>query len=119
LTVNFMLTCSALDGVGRCSVYEERPLLCRLWGAVEKMTCQFGCVPADGWLDPDVEAEVLAYYEGQSLIAPEQTSRIALPGLHGGDYAETATPPPLHIEGVRGKREKRGKSAVHEDSEPR
>lgn len=30
---------------GLCSVYEDRPMLCRLWGLVEGMKCQWGCVP--------------------------------------------------------------------------
>lgn len=38
------LTCNQLVD-GRCSVYENRPLLCRLWGAVPKMPCPFGCEP--------------------------------------------------------------------------
>lgn len=29
----------------RCSVYEVRPLLCRLWGIVETMECPWGCKP--------------------------------------------------------------------------
>lgn len=41
------LTCNLLKD-GKCSVYEDRPLLCRLWGAVEKMPCVFGCVPDGG-----------------------------------------------------------------------
>ncbi len=36
------LTCSLLKD-GKCSIYEDRPLLCRLWGVVEKMPCVFGC----------------------------------------------------------------------------
>jgi hypothetical protein len=28
-----------------CSVYEVRPMLCRLWGLVESMKCPWGCVP--------------------------------------------------------------------------
>lgn len=36
------LTCSALVD-GRCSAYESRPLICRLWGASEAMPCHHGC----------------------------------------------------------------------------
>lgn len=38
-------TCSALKD-GRCSIYEDRPLVCRLFGAVRGnplMKCEFGC----------------------------------------------------------------------------
>ncbi len=46
------------DGVGmcpalvddRCSVYEDRPLICRLWGAVESMPCPHGCEVTPGLL---------------------------------------------------------------------
>ena len=41
-----VLTCPALDvAFGLCSVYPDRPTLCRLWGVVEKMRCPFGCEP--------------------------------------------------------------------------
>jgi hypothetical protein len=30
---------------GRCSIYADRPLVCRLWGAVESMPCPYGCRP--------------------------------------------------------------------------
>jgi len=36
------LTCHLLFN-GKCTVYEDRPLLCRLWGVAEKMPCTFGC----------------------------------------------------------------------------
>ena len=38
------LTCSLLAN-GRCSIYSSRPAICRLWGAVKKMRCPFGCRP--------------------------------------------------------------------------
>lgn len=37
--------CPHLSPVGRCTVYEIRPLICRLWGSVEAMKCSWGCVP--------------------------------------------------------------------------
>jgi hypothetical protein len=36
--------CPALND-GRCSVYEHRPAICRLWGATESMPCPHGCTP--------------------------------------------------------------------------
>lgn len=44
--------CPALDFVGRCSVYENRPTICRLWGAVADMPCHYGCKP-DRYLSRD------------------------------------------------------------------
>jgi Fe-S-cluster containining protein len=32
---------------GRCSVYDDRPTICRLWGATQSMRCPHGCTPDD------------------------------------------------------------------------
>ena len=37
--------CSALTPKGRCGVYSNRPLVCRLFGLVEEMRCPHGCIP--------------------------------------------------------------------------
>lgn len=39
------LTCSHLNPFGACSIYKDRPLVCRLWGATPAMQCPFGCKP--------------------------------------------------------------------------
>lgn len=39
----------------RCSIYAERPPICHLWGATERMPCPHGCKP-DGPLLTDDEA---------------------------------------------------------------
>ncbi|MFF0176074.1 hypothetical protein [Micromonospora profundi] len=44
-------TCPALTQIGLCSVYEVRPMICRLWGLVEQMACLWGCRPEGGFLD--------------------------------------------------------------------
>jgi hypothetical protein len=51
--------CPALDAAGRCSVYEVRPLICRLWGAVEELRCPHGCVPDGGWLSDSAAMELM------------------------------------------------------------
>lgn len=38
------LTCPALVDK-RCSIYEIRPTVCRLYGNVSKMKCMYGCTP--------------------------------------------------------------------------
>jgi uncharacterized protein len=43
---------------GRCTQYELRPLICRMWGAVESMPCPHGC-QADPAPMPDKEAFAL------------------------------------------------------------
>lgn len=30
---------------GRCTIYEQRPAICRLWGASRALQCPFGCLP--------------------------------------------------------------------------
>ena len=30
---------------GQCTVYNDRPLVCRLWGTVDTLVCPFGCKP--------------------------------------------------------------------------
>jgi hypothetical protein len=60
--------CPALQD-GQCSVYSVRPMICRLWGAVEAMPCPHGCRPAGG-LHPDQRgAELLN--ESLSIGAPD------------------------------------------------
>lgn len=38
------MTCGLLKN-GRCSIYKDRPLICRLWGVTREMPCPFGCLP--------------------------------------------------------------------------
>lgn len=54
------LTCPALTFLGTCSVYDIRPLICRLWGLVEAMACPHGCRPEGGFLDDTTALEFLA-----------------------------------------------------------
>ncbi len=59
------LTCTLLVQ-GRCSVYADRPLLCRVWGSVEKMQCPHGCVPAAGLMKPRDERKVTELVYGKT-----------------------------------------------------
>jgi hypothetical protein len=43
-TVDENGVCSLLVN-GKCSVYEVRPAICRLWGIAEEMMCPWGCIP--------------------------------------------------------------------------
>lgn len=54
ISVRQDLTCGALL-LGQCSVYSNRPLICRLYGCVEAMRCPFGCEPAFWMTDEQVE----------------------------------------------------------------
>jgi hypothetical protein len=57
------LTCSHLDASGRCSIYDHRPLVCRLFGAVAKLPCPFGCKPQHGPIQQGVIDEIFAALE--------------------------------------------------------
>ena len=39
------MECPHLNPIGQCSVYPNRPLICRLWGVVPDMPCPWGCLP--------------------------------------------------------------------------
>lgn len=53
------LACPALVD-GRCSVYDIRPTVCRLWGATDPMPCPHGCEPNGGRLSVDDGFDLLA-----------------------------------------------------------
>ncbi len=38
-------SCAALTEDKRCSIYNARPAICRLYGVAEGLDCPFGCVP--------------------------------------------------------------------------
>jgi Fe-S-cluster containining protein len=52
--------CQALTVLRQCSVYEARPMICRLWGMVPAMRCNYGCQPEGGWLTDRQAYEFLA-----------------------------------------------------------
>lgn len=52
--------CSALTEQKTCGVYEHRPSICRLYGAVEAMRCPYGCEPVGGYLTDAQAYEVIA-----------------------------------------------------------
>lgn len=43
---------------GACAVYEDRPTICRLWGATQSMPCPHGCTP-EGALTREESHELL------------------------------------------------------------
>jgi Fe-S-cluster containining protein len=51
-------TCSMLNVFGRCDIYNDRPMICRMWGAVERMPCVYGCEP-DGPVLDDAQARAM------------------------------------------------------------
>lgn len=45
-------SCSMLTEDRRCSVYEIRPMICRVWGVTRAMRCHYGCRP-ERWLSDE------------------------------------------------------------------
>lgn len=58
--------CPMLNPAGRCTVYEIRPMICRLWGVVDSMRCPHGCKPEAGYLTVEEGFDFLARAEGIS-----------------------------------------------------
>lgn len=56
------LTCPLLNPDGKCSVYAQRPAICRIWGAVREMRCPHGCTPKK-WMTRTESYAVLAATE--------------------------------------------------------
>lgn len=44
---------------GKCSIYDDRPLVCRMYGAAEKLQCEHGCKPT---VSVQKEAEIRNEY---------------------------------------------------------
>lgn len=62
--------CPALRD-GRCSVYDDRPTICRLWGATESMRCPHGCTPADALTQAESHRILrLAAERGGGMVDP-------------------------------------------------
>jgi hypothetical protein len=78
-------TCEALTMFGRCHVYPDRPLLCRLWGLLDILPCVYGCQP-DRYLTAAEGYELLAQaYEidGDTVKARQfRQSAAAGPAAH-------------------------------------
>ncbi len=66
--------CPALTMLGRCSIYADRPLICRLFGLTPAMRCNFGCVPDGGHMaerDSYLLIARVAELSGQHDLAAE------------------------------------------------
>jgi hypothetical protein len=71
--------CPALHE-GRCRVYDDRPTICRLWGATESMPCPHGCTPEDALSQPEShELLVLAASVGGGMVDDFGSTRRRLP----------------------------------------
>jgi len=69
------IVCPALDKkTKRCTIYEDRPFVCRLFGTTKTLRCQHGCRPKK-WLDPFEAIELQQELEKLSEPESEETVR--------------------------------------------
>lgn len=75
------LDCPALVG-GRCSVYADRPMVCRVWGVIDPLPCPHGCLPLGGRLSDAAGAELMRAAlaldgPGRTVVDPGVLERVA------------------------------------------
>jgi hypothetical protein len=70
-------TCSLLVG-GKCSIYDIRPTICRLWGISERMPCVFGCKPNPRYLTDEEGKQILRKAD---KVTGKKSERSTLPEL--------------------------------------
>lgn len=83
--------CPALTMLGRCGVHEIRPMICRIWGLVENLPCEWGCVPDGGRLSVADGYEFLARAAeicGETVIAARLRAPFATPELAAASSRE-------------------------------
>lgn len=76
------LLCPFLTTEGRCSGYDARPLICRLFGAVEKMRCPEGCSPKR-WLTDEEAYSLMERIQkiGGPVVSTSPGDRVKLAAL--------------------------------------
>jgi Fe-S-cluster containining protein len=57
--LNVCLTCNMLTPAGECSVYDIRPVICRVFGVSESLKCPYGCRPNGPYLTDAETVEFL------------------------------------------------------------
>jgi Fe-S-cluster containining protein len=75
--------CPALTQFGRCSVYDLRPIICRLYGLTRQLPCGYGCRP-ERWLTDKQAMEYLARVaeiSGEAAFATAVRSVAADPAM--------------------------------------
>lgn len=77
--------CCYLSKVGRCTVYGDRPMICRVWGVVDSMPCHHGCKPVGGRYLSDPEAYRLL---SLAFEMPEHQVRTVVERVASGDLDE-------------------------------
>ncbi len=69
--------CPALTD-GRCTIYVDRPLICRLWGATEDLPCEHGCIPDGGRLSRAESAALVQAAQRLDGVDPDREGQRAI-----------------------------------------
>jgi len=64
---------------GRCAVYEERPVMCRLFGVVEDLRCPHGCGPQTLLTRAQARAILEDYFRCFNPMRKEESHASSLP----------------------------------------
>lgn len=73
------IMCDKLTHDKRCSIYEDRPAICRIYGLTRALKCPHGCIPSE-WMEDD---EILRLFidldaiEGQHFLSHQLASMVA------------------------------------------
>ena len=69
------LACALLDSDRRCLKYDQRPMICRVYGVSRSLPCAHGCVP-DRWLTDAEGREFVARAMaiGGGMLLPDRAT---------------------------------------------
>lgn len=87
-SINGNGTCSLLVD-GKCSVYEVRPTICRLWGMTMGMICPFGCRPTPKYLTRE---EGFVFLRKADKVTGRKEMKATLEGLPFIDGSQNRGP---------------------------
>lgn len=86
------IMCDKLTPDKRCSIYDHRPLICRVYGMAKAIPCAHGCQPTE-WLDDNVIVELLLKLDAlegkhgpSHQIAAMVSAAAKLQGVHPSDF---------------------------------
>lgn len=68
------LRCSELTSDNRCGIYEDRPIICRLWGTFRKTQCPHGCKPIGGFISEAKQRK----YQNQVFGIPAKANPVRM-----------------------------------------
>lgn|SRR5678815_1011915 len=92
------MSCVYLTRANRCGVYDVRPLICRVWGTVKRLSCMHGCIP-DRWLS---DHEFVAIAQAVERVGGPTVLSSLGPLAAGRSFFEldTTTVPPEEAEAL-------------------